>query len=94
MWAHQNMMLYHKHYDTNVLCHSIIIQISTKQNLHKNFVIPRLEPIMLTIVPYQTYQNFTHYSYFIPIASPIIPFYSIVPMMISQCRSDNIYLHM
>ena len=31
---------------------------------------------------------FTHYSYFIPIAPPIIPFYFIVSMIISQCRSD------
>ena len=50
----------------------------------------RLEPIMLKnlpIIPSRTSQNFTNYSYFIPIAPPIVLFYSIVPMIISQCRS-------
>ena len=33
---------------------------------------------------------FTYYSFFIPIASPIIPLYSTVSIIISQCRSDYI----
>ena len=33
---------------------------------------------------------YTYYSYFIPITPPIIPFYSIVSMIMSQCRSDYI----
>ena len=41
----------------------------------------------LPIIPSQTSQKFTHYSYVIPIAPPII---SIVSMIISQCRSDYV----
>ena len=44
----------------------------------------------LPIIPSRTSQIFTYYSYFIPIAPPIIPFYSIVLMTIWQCMSDYI----
>ena len=35
---------------------------------------------------------YTHFYYFILIVPPIIPFYSIVSMIISQCRSDYIII--
>ena len=52
--------------------------------------VSRLEPNMLKnlpIIPSPNPKIFTYYSYFIPIAPPIIPFSSIVSMITSQCRS-------
>ena len=53
----------------------------------------RLEPNMLKnlpIIPSRTSQKLYPLFFFIPIAPPIIPFYSIVSVIISQCRSDYI----
>ena len=51
----------------------------------------RLEPKIYLIFLPEPPKIFTYYSYFISKAPPIIPFYSIVLKIISQCRSDYIY---
>ena len=66
---------------TTAIIMAIMAIIPIRQSISITMIITRLEPNMLKnlpIIPTQTSQIITYYSYFIPITLSIIVFYSIV----------------
>ena len=70
--------------------HIIIIRSSNKTHTCLNLGLSLIcSKIYLLFLP-KLLKIFTYYSYFILITPPIIPIYSIVSVMMSQCRGDYI----